>query len=105
MRKMNPIVASGVIPAAMHVHCALAIGQGEMLVSAIHVAARALPFEIKENVRQRRPFQEVVLYLEAARTGCTAAGHDLQHIVARGAECGKIRLPIRPVAPVIHMSG
>ena len=80
-------------------------GNGKMPIGAIHVAAGALAFEVEEDVRQRRPLQQIVVNLEAAGTGGAAAGRDAQDVMPRRAECRKIRLPVSTIAPVIHVAG
>jgi len=105
MREMNAVVAGGVIPAAVDIHGAMAAGQGEMTIGAIHVAAGSLPFEVEEDVGQGRPFQHVVLNLEAAGTDCIVADYGAQHVMPRRAERREIRLPIRKVSPMIYFAG
>jgi hypothetical protein len=47
-----------------------------MPIGAIHVAAGALAFEVEEHVGQRRPFQQIVVNLEAAGTGDAISGRN-----------------------------
>src|ERR1700722_5357855 len=99
---MNAIVASGVVPATMDIHSAVAIRQRKMPIGTIHVSAGTLSLEIEQDIRQRCSLQQVVLNLKAAGTGGGASSFNAQDIVPWRMECREVRLPVRLVVPMVY---
>ena len=87
MRQVNAVIAGCIVPAAVHVYGARSVGQREMPIGAIHVAAGALTLEVEDHVGQRRPLQQVVVDLEAAGTDDAVSGRDAQDVVPWRVEC------------------
>ena len=73
VRQMNPIVAGRVIPAAMHIHKVVSPGQRQMPIRLIYQPARALPFEVVNDVRERLPLQQIIRNLGQRARRCAPA--------------------------------
>src|ERR1700759_3498601 len=99
---MNAVVAGGVVPAAMDIHCAVAIRQRKMPIGAIHIPAGPLSLEIEQDIRQRCSLQQIVFNLKAAGTGRGASSFNAQDIVSRRMECRKVRFPVRLIIPMVY---
>src|ERR1700760_4799457 len=103
MREMNAVIAGRVIPATVKVGKAGAIGQLEMAVSAIEIPARALPFEVINDVGKCLSLEQIVFDDEDGGADDLIAGTRLYIVASRRLQAGEIRRPEGP-SPVIDFA-
>ncbi len=62
MGEMDPVVARGVVPAAMHIDiCALATGDLQVSIGLVHKSTRPLALEVIDDVRKSVALKNVVV--------------------------------------------
>ncbi len=102
VRKMDAVVAGGIIPAAVYIDgSAWLLRKKQMAVGPVHISADALTFEVVDDIRQCFPLQQIVANLEGTGADSSVRGGYAQKVIARCLPGREVSLPEVPVPPVI----